>query len=98
MKITQREKKLLKQMDESIDDLAFWAWRYFMTRKSVSACMYRRNLVEAIGAGLVSPPSLDGIQQDIDRERHFYHLEADVRAELYKIWFAVQARKETTKC
>lgn len=65
MKITKKDRELLTKLGESPSDLVFWAFRYFLGRRTIHTVVFAQNLAEAW-------PSLDErVQHLICRELEF---------------------------
>ncbi len=62
----QRQAQILRLLGESIDDLAFWSFRYFVGRRTIHTCCFARSLASAWP--FLEAHVRDMIRRELDRE------------------------------
>lgn len=49
MKEQERTYMIITNLNETVDDMVFWAFRYFLGRQSIAASCYARSLAKVVG-------------------------------------------------
>jgi len=61
----ERVNKLLARFDDDVDDLIFWAFRYFLGRRTIHACCFAEDLARAWPH--LEPKTANAIREELDK-------------------------------
>ena len=64
MSITVRDRALLKCFGDNVSELVFWAFRYFLGRRTIATCAFADSLAAAWPH--IEPRTQDAIKRELD--------------------------------
>ena len=93
--MTKNDTKLLARFTDTVDDLIFWSFRYFLGRQSIAASSFARDLERAWE--LLSAKSQKMIEKEVDealdKTQGIYYIREKYAREMWEA-LAKKWRKE----